>query len=63
MAIHPRYVVYHMVFLRYFESLIILLYMNDLPKTSKLLKFFLFAVDTNIYFESDYATNLTRTIN
>ena len=32
-----------------------LIYINDLPETSDKLKFFLFAGDTNIYYE---ATNL-----
>ena len=40
--------------------LLFLLYINDLPRTSKLLKFFLFA---DVYFESDDATNLTKTVN
>ena len=33
--------------------LLFLLYINDLPNISKKLKFFLFADDTNIYYESD----------
>lgn len=43
--------------------LLFLLYINDLPNISKLLNFFLFADDTNIYFESDNATDLSKTIN
>ena len=33
--------------------LLFLLYINDLPNISNKLKFYLFADDTNIYFESD----------
>ena len=33
-------------------SLLFLLYINDLPLVSKKLTFFLFADDTNIYYES-----------
>ena len=33
--------------------LLFLLYINDLPNTSELLDFYLFAIDTNIYYESD----------
>ena len=36
---------------------------NDLPNSSKLLTFFLFADDTNIYFETDDLTKLTKTVN
>ena len=40
-----------------------LIYINDLPNSSKLLSFFLFADDTNIYFESEGLTTLTRKVN
>ena len=43
--------------------LLFLIYINDLPNSSKLLSLFLFADDTNIYFESDDLTSLTNTIN
>ena len=43
--------------------LLFLLYINDLPNISKKLKFFLFADDTNIYFESDNLKNLEKTMN
>ena len=43
--------------------LLFFLYIKDLPKISKLLKFFLFADNTNIYFESDDATNFNKTVN
>ncbi len=43
--------------------LLFLIYINDLPNSSNLLSFFLFADDTNIYFESDDLTRLTKTVN
>ena len=43
--------------------LLFLIFMNDLPNSSKLLKFFLFADDTNIYFQADDHTRLIRTVN
>ena len=43
--------------------LLFLIYINDLPNSSKLLNFFLFADDTNIYFESDDPTRLSKTVN
>ncbi len=43
--------------------LLFLIYINDLPNSSKLLKFFLFADDTNIYFESDDLIRLSKTVN
>ena len=43
--------------------LLFLLYINDLPNISKKLKFFLFADDTNIYFESDNLKNLEKIMN
>ena len=43
--------------------LLFLMYINDLPNSSKILTFFLFADDTNIYFESDDLTRLTKKIN
>ena len=33
--------------------LLFLIYVNDLASVSKVLKFYLFADDTNIYFDSD----------
>ena len=40
-----------------------LLYINDLPNISKLLNFYLFADDTNIYYESSSLQELEKTIN
>ena len=41
----------------------LLIYKNDLPKSSKLLSFYLFADDTNIYFESDNLATLAKKVN
>ena len=43
--------------------LLFLLYINDLPHISSKMKFFLFADDTNIYFESDDLLNVENTVN
>ena len=43
--------------------LLFLLYINDLPNISKKLKFYLFADDTNIYFESDNLKKLESIMN
>ena len=43
--------------------LLFLIYINDLPSTSKSLSFFLFADDTNIYFESNSTDRLIKVIN
>ena len=40
--------------------LLFLLFINDLPKVSKKLKFYLFADDTNIYCESDTVDNVVE---
>ena len=43
--------------------LLFLIYINDLPNATSVLSFFLFADDTNIYFEAEDIDSLTRTIN
>ena len=43
--------------------LLFLIYINDLPNISTNLKFFLFADDTNIYFESDDLMKLENAVN
>ena len=43
--------------------LLFLLYINDLPNVSNILKFYLFADDTNIYYEADSLDNLELIIN
>ena len=43
--------------------LLFLLYINDLPNISKVLNFYLFADDTNIYYESKSLKDLEKTIN
>ena len=43
--------------------LLFLLYINDLPNISDKLKFFLFADDTNIFYENDNLDNLQNSVN
>ena len=43
--------------------LLFLLYVNDLPNISDKLKFFLFADDTNIHYDSNDLINLEKTVN
>merc|ERR1711954_535611 len=43
--------------------LLFLIYVNDLPNISDKLKFFLFADDTNIYYDSDDLVELENTVN
>ena len=43
--------------------LLFLLYINDFPNVSEILTFFLFADDTNIYFESDDLQKLVTIMN
>ena len=43
--------------------LLILIYVNDLPNASKKLSFYLFADDTNIYYESEDFSKLIKTAN
>ena len=43
--------------------LLFLIYINDLPNISKILNFYLFADDTNIYYESNSLIDLEKTAN
>ena len=43
--------------------LLFLLYINDLPNISKILNFYLFSDDTNIYYESNSLIELEMTVN
>ena len=43
--------------------LLFLRYINDLPNISKILNFYLYADDTNIYYESSSLDKLERTVN
>ena len=43
--------------------MLFLIYINDLPNISEKLSFFLFADDTNIYYESDNLLELEKTVN
>ena len=43
------------------EPLLFLIYINDLPNISKVLHFFLFADDTNIYYEAESPEKLVMT--
>ena len=45
------------------EPLLFLLYINDLPNISKLLSFYLFADDTNIFYQSSNLESLQKTVN
>ena len=42
--------------------LLFLIYINDLPNISNILQFYLFADDTNIYYEADTPYQLELTI-
>ena len=43
--------------------LLFLLFINDLPSASRRLKFYIFADDTNIYYDSDTIEDLTKNVN
>ena len=46
-----------------FGPLLFLIYINDLPNSSNKLSFYLFANDTNIYFESNNLKHLQSVVN
>ena len=43
--------------------LLFLVYINDLPNISKILKFYLFADDTNIFYQSNDLNDIQTTVN
>ena len=43
--------------------LLFLIYISDLPNISKILNFYLFSDDTNIYYESNSLNELEKTVN
>ena len=43
--------------------LLFLIFINDLPSVSKKLKFYLFADDTNIYFDAEKLKKIEKTVN
>ena len=43
--------------------LLFCIYVNDVPNASKLLRFYLFADDTSIYFDSDNLSTLQKIVN
>ena len=43
--------------------LLFLIYINDLPNISEILNFYLFADDTNIYYDSNSLQDIEQTIN
>ena len=45
------------------SPVLFLIYINDLPNSSNKLSFYLFANDTNIYFESDNLSHLEKVVN
>ena len=43
--------------------LLFLIFINDLPSVSKKLNFYLFADDTNIYFDAEKLEKIEKTVN
>ena len=43
--------------------LLLLIFINDLPSATEKLKFYLFADDNSIYFESETLCNLCKKVN
>ena len=43
--------------------LLFLVFINDFPSVSKKLKFYLFAEDTNIYFDAEKLEKIEKTVN
>ena len=52
----------HLIYSRCYSKQVIL-YITDLPNISKVLNFYLFADDTNIYYESNSLNELEKTVN
>ena len=47
----------------FLRPLLLLIYVDDLPSVSKVLSFYLFAGDTNVYFKSSDIVHLKKVMN